>query len=53
MFFDTSLLEKVFLTICFLQLSDNDNFFHVGPYFFKTTYVTSKSTTQLEITTII
>ena len=29
MFFDTSLLEKVFLTICFLQLSDDDNFFQI------------------------
>ena len=53
MYFDTSLLEKVFLTICFLQLSDDNNFFYVGPYLFKNIYVTSKSTTQLQITTII
>ena len=34
MLFDTFLLEKVFSTICFLQLSYDNIFFHVGPYFF-------------------
>ena len=33
MLFDTFLLEKVFSTICFLQFSYDNNFFHVGPYF--------------------
>ena len=40
--FDTFLLEKVFSTICFLQLSYN-NFFHVSPYFSLSIYVPSKT----------
>ena len=65
MLFDTFLLEKVFSTICFLQLSYDNNFlhvgvyffksifFHVGLYFFKSIYVPSKSyLMQLEITII-
>ena len=48
------LLEKVFSTICFLRLSYDNTFFHVGPYFPQSIYVPSKAYfMQLEITTII